>query len=395
MNISIFSYCCALMFLLLGFHTFGYPLEAELYEGSQCPAENGGSGVCRQLPDCSVLLRETINGNRRGKTSDRCGFYGFTEIVCCPENIEKKFNVRPADKACQKIIEFKKELEFAAREIENQTTTRAPRTSTNRTEIKLTPFIWNGTHARNGEFPYAVALGYPNTDGETSDPINYDCGGTLISSKWILTAAHCVNNRHNKIPIKVKMGATDIRDAGFESDLDEIISHPAYKRSQVYNDMALISLKSGGMRSSGNIGPICLQTRSLQPSDITPDTTIVTVGYGDTENDVKSNKLLKSANLSLVDTEMCNSSHKISRSLSRGIDDTLICAVDRDTTRRSDACHGDSGGPLVMISGKVHTLIGVTAFGNGCGNADPGAYTSVHAYLDWIESIVWPHRGRS
>jgi len=65
--------------------------------------------------------------------------------------------------------------------------------------------ILGGTQAEDGEFPYMVALGYENEDedGNSTKVIEYNCGGTLISSQYVLTAAHCVNNIEEKVPIEV------------------------------------------------------------------------------------------------------------------------------------------------------------------------------------------------
>lgn len=43
--------------------------------------------------------------------------------------------------------------------------------------------IIGGEEAKDGEFPYQVSVQVFN---------DHNCGGAIVSSKWILTAAHCV-----------------------------------------------------------------------------------------------------------------------------------------------------------------------------------------------------------
>ena len=47
-------------------------------------------------------------------------------------------------------------------------------------------FIVGGNYSKLGEFPYMALLGY-----QIDDKILYTCGGSVINSKYVLTAAHC------------------------------------------------------------------------------------------------------------------------------------------------------------------------------------------------------------
>lgn len=75
--------------------------------------------------------------------------------------------------------------------------------ATTKEDKNLSLHIFNGKLAMSNEFPYVVALGYENDN--ISEPIKYNCGGSLISSQHVLTAAHCVSNINEKVPIEVSI----------------------------------------------------------------------------------------------------------------------------------------------------------------------------------------------
>jgi secreted trypsin-like serine protease len=70
--------------------------------------------------------------------------------------------------------------------------------------LTLDDIILNGSNAERGEFPYFASLGYL-FEGE----ITLGCRGVLISNRFVLTVANCVNKRHFS-PTNVLLGKVKI-----------------------------------------------------------------------------------------------------------------------------------------------------------------------------------------
>ncbi|KAG5336657.1 SNAK protease, partial [Acromyrmex charruanus] len=366
-----------LIILLFKFFTHGLPIEEELYEGSYCRTEDGEKGVCRKIYECPARLQEVKEGRRNSDSKGRCGFQDFIEIVCCQFNITDKIGLRPAEIACR---EYENEIETNSKEKRDTA------------EVQFN--IFGGTQTEQGEFPYMVALGYENEDkdDDNSEAIKYNCGGTLISSQYVLTAAHCVSNIQEKVPVEVRVGSEDLKSVGDAQriPISNVIPHPQYKRSVNYNDVAILKL-STPVRIENNVRPICIQTKSLDSMNVQSNVSFIVIGWGATSFDEDgSTKLMKTPGLSLVDKESCGKKFNDFGKLPRGLDDNMLCVLDTNVTRRSDACHGDSGGPLLMFIGSSHSIVGITAFGQSCGGSIPGVYTAVYSFLEWIENQVWP-----
>merc|ERR1719167_528082 len=94
----------------------------------------------------------------------------------------------------------------------------------------------------------------------------------------------------------------------------------------------------------------------------------------------------------LVPASQCNTALKQALNQKKpGVGDRFqltqgeVCA---GTENGKDACTGDGGSPLVCQaqSGRW-TVVGLVAWGIGCGSHVPGVYTNVHHYKQWINSI--------
>lgn len=103
----------------------------------------------------------------------------------------------------------------------------------------------------------------------------------------------------------------------------------------------------------------------------------------------KSSSLSNS--LQLANLKIINGNHKCSQFVSYDTD-KLLCAIDEEVMRESNACYGDSGGPLMIQLDKWH-IIGITSFiisdGNGrCNPVLPSYYTHVNSYIDWLNKTI-------
>lgn len=154
-----------------------------------------------------------------------------------------------------------------------------------------------------------------------------------------------------------------------------------------YHDIALIELKNS-VKFSSNIRPACLW--EMDTFNGTYKATAIGYGKTDFSNPENSNQLLK-VELSLYSNEACQRFYNPStaRKYNRGIIESQLCAGSRE---RKDTCQGDSGSGLSIILKEnrcLHYIIGITSSGKYCGGDDPGVYTRVSKYLDWIEETVW------
>lgn len=151
--------------------------DSTKYLGGSCILSDGFEGICQKRQNCAGLERELLN-QRKFKQVIQCGFEGRDPIFCCPK--AEKFST----------YEFKTQLHPLLCE------------NSAKPKIRLTQNIIGGVMADVGEFPHQVALGY-ETDSQKE--YEFNCGGSIISEKIILTAAHCVHSQKRK-PVIVRLG---------------------------------------------------------------------------------------------------------------------------------------------------------------------------------------------
>nr|AEW46877.1 seminal fluid protein CSSFP027 [Chilo suppressalis] len=376
-------------------------------EGDSCVEEYTGSlGTCTPLDSCqsAKLIYE-----KAGLKPTFCRYNAFGEsLVCCKdgktilqtskprsadpsplwtyENDKRRVSERKCDAYSRSVVQ---KVDVSALLV-NDEGVSVVASKCQYTGVEL---IIGGEDANRGEFPYMAAIGWANSEGG----YDFKCGGSLISSKYVLTAGHCTNDprAYTPEPVAARLGEQNL-DANVNDGADpvdvpirHIISHPKYKPPSKYHDIALLELASD-VQFEDAIRPACLWTRP----DFGENNKAVATGWGVVDTLTKeTSKDLQKVSLSLLDNTFCDPLLEWSWNRNwKGFVPEQMCAGELRGGR--DTCQGDSGSPLQVTSPENHCLfyvMGVTSFGKKCGDSSqPAIYTRLSSYIDWIESVVWP-----
>ncbi|KAH8409679.1 hypothetical protein KR222_001587 [Zaprionus bogoriensis] len=240
------------------------------------------------------------------------------------------------------------------------------------------PYVVGGQPAEADEYSWMASLQYANEPNITGV-----CAGSVINSRYVLTAAHCVVGHK---PITV-LGGRPYCDYGTLEcqrykyyDVESTVYHFNYKPNDVvtmHYDIALLRLRSA-IQFDGILKPICLPFGTNNILEPSANTQVIVAGWGltldmnlDSEPPKKRGAIvpLWSATQCLEDSRRKSDQ---------------ICAG----SKGKGSCNGDSGGPLMnMFKSKRMVLEGIVSYGLGvCGNGNtPSVFTRVRSYGRWLD----------
>uniref|UniRef100_A0A8C6PYS0 ST14 transmembrane serine protease matriptase b n=1 Tax=Nothobranchius furzeri TaxID=105023 RepID=A0A8C6PYS0_NOTFU len=249
-------------------------------------------------------------------------------------------------------------------------------------ECGMKPFrsarIVGGQVSKEGEWPWQVSL---HVTG-----LGHVCGGSVLNNRWLLTAAHCVqDNGPDRLSQADQWEAyLGLHTQGQTNEwmvrrkIRQIIAHKDYNPHTFNNDIALMELDAA-VTLDQHIYPICLPSSTY---DFPAGKEAWITGWGATmEGGVTSKELLK-AQVRVINSTVCKGL------MEDEVTDMMLCAG--VLSGGVDACQGDSGGPLAIKNSKGRAfLAGVVSWGEGCAVKNkPGIYTRITKFRGWIKDQI-------
>ncbi|XP_062536497.1 CLIP domain-containing serine protease C9-like [Armigeres subalbatus] len=313
--------------------------------GEKCFKSDNVTGVCIPIETCPAAFRN-IKDIKKGRTvSDQCGFDNRDILVCC--STEDMIKGPDTEAHFRDIVQ---DMEYCEMLYD---------------EFRRTP--------EEHQLHSQVAI----IDSQDST----NCSATLITARYLLTSALCVQGLDiKKTTIWLGLG-NDIENVVQKNEIHSVLPHPKFSAKSNHYNVAVIKLRYPVLIQSSSV-PACLwREKAKMPSDLSA---VSVQGHDRSPTSVETSPLYYSDcrglyNPDLVPSEMCVNHRSqqqcapkewenLCRQPGSGLFATLY--------------YGDDMKPVTYI-------VGIYNSGYQCDKGGPALYTRVSEYHEWIKSVVY------
>ncbi len=281
----------------------------------------------------------------------------------------------------------------------------------------IKPFIMDGDDATLEDFPYYARIVTTDFVSQYGD----FCGASILSEKYILTAAHCVEDVTDNDVGSIAVIINNSKSGNGEVEIDELLAvknvsiHESYNSVSFDNDIAVIELSDAitseftaiDILSSNQVAQYNAvdeftavglgNTNVVRPSDpiCSDDNAVRDQDWFNTckaESDTPAESLLR-AQLQNIGDDECetNVSNYYGSQFSKTKQTcALPIQLEGDVTA---VCNGDSGGPLTYFDAGTSTYkqFALVSYGSslGCDEPDaPQVFTEIAGYKSWLSNFI-------
>lgn len=241
----------------------------------------------------------------------------------------------------------------------------------------ISPRIVGGSDVAPSKYSWMASLQYKNSG-------KHFCGATLIDARWLLTAAHCVQDKRPS-GIRVQVGLTQLYGQ-FKPryKVKSINIHPDYNLDTQDSDLALLELEQ-----KINTSPIVIISPS-KFNDLDKSEKMKVIGWGSISPDRSKpifKRTLQKVELPLVENSLCSQSFPVLTNVATAITGNMFCLGYQAGGK--DSCYGDSGGPAFSKINGEYVQTGIVSFGYKCAKPNHyGVYTKLSKFKTWIEQQI-------
>jgi secreted trypsin-like serine protease len=236
--------------------------------------------------------------------------------------------------------------------------------------------IVGGSNTTIAAHPWQIAL--------TTSSGSQFCGGSIVNSRWVLTAQHCVAGGDADMRVVAGITRVSQQNTGQIGTVDGVVTFPGFVDPVVGKDIALLHVTPALNLSGANARAIPLITPADASAGATAAGVVANVsGWGTLSSGGSSPDILQEVDVPLISNPQAQAAYRQENITADQLGAGIL------GVGGVDSCQGDSGGPLTVNFNEAERLAGVVSWGYGCADPQfPGMYGRVSSFQPYISARV-------